>query len=429
VHFYDPVHADIFRAVQAKRARGEHISPVTMKGPLGGHEGLSQLGGTEYLARLAGSVISTGTVAEVAADMVEISARRDVISAAERAIFTARALDEDGGADAAVQGLEADLDWIREGFRRQRASASLSETVDSAIREMIAARDKGPATPTGFADLDHLIGGLFAGDMVLIGGRPSMGKTALAQSMAHRIARRGRSVIFASLEMRGEDLAFRMVSEAAREQGRDIHYQSLRRGNVDDDEARAAMEAAITIQPLPVDVVGPHIRRMPDLSGEISRLARRRRSQGAEIGAVIIDYLGLIQPAQDRWQSDNSRIAAISQSLKGLAHSLAVPLVVISQLNRQVENRDDKRPQMSDLRDSGSLEQDADCILFAYREEYYLQRLMPSPDDMRYPEWLADFEQARGRMDVICAKQRMGPTGTATLACDLATNSIWDMPG
>lgn len=429
-HFYDPVHADILRACLAKRSKGEHVSPVTLKTTLGNHPGLQQLGGAPYLARLVGAVpiVSVGNVRDIALDVVEMAARRDVIRAAEMAITAATSLDEAGGADAALIGLEADIDAIRERIQRRAPSVHMAEALAKAVERMARSIREGPATPTGIAALDRLMGGLYAGDMILLGGRPSMGKTALAQSIARRVAARGRAVVFASLEMQSEDLMIRMLSEALRERGAEVPYLSIRRGAITEDESGLIGERALAMDRLPIEIIESHIRRLPRLEAEISRIVRRWRQRGHEIGAVIVDYLGLIQPADDRWQSDNSRVAHFSASLKGLFSELKVPGIVLSQLNRQVENRDDKRPQMSDLRDSGSLEQDADAILFAYREEYYLERRRPHPDDPKWIDWMADLDRARGRMEVIVAKQRMGAVGTVNLACDLATNSIWDLP-
>lgn len=423
-HFYDPVHADIYRIAWDKHARGEHVSPITMKGPLGDHAGLREIGGTQYLARLADSVIALSAVREYADAVINLYTRREIIGAAERAIEAARTGESP---DGALTSLDGDLDVLRQHTQRRVASVSFGKALSSAMQRMVTARDEGPATPTGLATLDKKLGGLFAGNMILLGGRPGMGKTALAQSLARRIAKRGRAVAFASLEMTSDDLAIRMASEELREKGTRVPYTQARNGWVTDDEAEALMYAARGMERLPIEIIESHVRKLPHLHSEIRRLVTRWRARDMEIGAVFIDYLTLAQPGSDRWQNDNARISHVSQALKGIASELNVPMVVLAQLNRGVESREDKRPQMSDLRDSGSLEQDADAILFCYREEYYHERREPDRNDIdKWADWEAQRQRLKGRMEIIGAKQRMGPAFTVGVGCDLATNSFWD---
>ena len=269
-----------------------------------------------------------------------------------------------------------------------------------------------------------MIGGLYPGDLLYIAGRPSMGKTALAVSMARRVATRGRTVIFATLEMQPEDLAIRMASEALRERGHALSYRDVRQGRIDDCQAETFMRVGLDLEHLPIEIIESHVRRLPHLQSEVCRLGRRARTRGEEIGCVIIDYLGLVEL---NVANDNSRVSQISAALKGMAGEHKVPVVVLAQLNRQVENRDDKRPRLADLRDSGSIEQDADVVIFCYREEYYRERMEPDPRDIeKHSAWQVKMDSCRGKLDLIVAKQRMGPVSTVKLECDLATNSIWD---
>ncbi len=293
------------------------------------------------------------------------------------------------------------------------------------MERMVEARKHGAGTPTGIASLDRMIGGLYPGDLMYIAGRPSMGKTALVVSMARRMAVRGRTIIFSSLEMQSADLAIRMASEALRERGQKIPYRDVRQGRVDDDQAKTFMRTSLDIEGLPIEIIESHVRRLPHLQSEIRRLVRRARTKGQEIGAIVIDYLGLIEL---NVPNDNSRVSQISAALKGMAGEHKVPVVVLAQLNRQVENRDDKRPRLADLRDSGSIEQDADTVIFCYRQEYYEERAEPDKKAVeKHVAWQITMDRCRGKLDLIVAKQRMGPVGTVKLECDLATNSIWDM--
>ncbi|MEE8454612.1 MAG: DnaB-like helicase C-terminal domain-containing protein [Limibaculum sp.] len=429
-HFYEPVHGRIFTQARDWIQAGKLASPVTMKTVLAEDEGLQELGGTDYLARLAGATISVLAAPDYAETVMELYSRREVITAAESAIAIAGGFTEDGGASQAIEHLDGDLDAIRGNTQRRAPSVSFATATTSAMERMVEARNHGAGTPTGIASLDRQIGGLYPGDLLYIAGRPSMGKTALAVSMARRIATRGRTVIFSSLEMQSEDLGIRMASEALRECGHTIAYRDVRQGRVDDYQAETFMRASLDIEHLPIEIIESHVRRLAHLQSEIRRLVRRARTKGQEIGAIFIDYLGLIEL---NVPNDNSWVSQISAALKGMAGEHKVPLVVLAQLNRQVENRDDKRPRLADLRDSGSIEQDADTVIFCYREEYYeertepKERAQPNEDDIKkHAAWEIKMDRCRGKLDLIVAKQRMGPVGTVTLECDLATNSIWD---
>ena len=423
-HFYEPVHGRIFTLARDWVQAGKLASPVTLKPVLADDEGLRELGGTNYLARLAGATISIVSAPDYAETVMELYSRREVIIAAENAITIAGAFDETGGASQAIEHLDGDLDAIRGNTQRRAPSVSFATAMTSAMTRMIEARDHGAGTPTGLASLDRMIGGLYPGDLMYIAGRPSMGKTALAVSMARRMAVRGRTIIFSSLEMQSADLAIRMASEAQRERGQAIAYRDVRQGRVDDYQAETFMRTSRDIEHLPIEIIESHVRRLPHLQSEIRRLVRRARTKGQEIGAIFIDYLGLIEL---NVPNDNSRVSQISAALKGMAGEHKVPVVVLAQLNRQVENRDDKRPRLADLRDSGSIEQDADAVIFCYREEYYEERAEPDEDDVeRHVAWQMKMDRCRGKLDLIVAKQRMGPIGTVKLECDLATNSIWD---
>jgi replicative DNA helicase len=402
-----------------------------LKSVLASDKGLQDLGGTDYLARLAGATISIVSARDYAETVMELYSRREIVTAAENAITIAVAFDETGGASQAIEHLDGNLDAIRGNTQRRAPSVSFGKAMASGLTRMLDAREHGAGTPTGLASLDRMIGGLYPGDLLYIAGRPSMGKTAIAVSMARRIATRGRTVIFSSLEMQSEDLSIRMASEALRERGHTIAYRDVRQGRVDDYQAETFMRTSLDIEGLPIEIIESHVRRLPHLQSEIRRLVRRARTRGEDVGAIFIDYLGLIEL---NVVNDNSRVSQISAALKGMAGEHKVPVVVLAQLNRQVENRDDKRPRLADLRDSGSIEQDADAVIFCYREEYYeeraepKERAQPNKDDIkRHAAWVIKMDRCRGKLDLIVAKQRMGPVGTVTVDCDLSTNSIWDV--
>jgi replicative DNA helicase len=261
--------------------------------------------------------------------------------------------------------------------------------------------------------------------MVVLGGRPSMGKSAVALSIALGAARAGRGVIFASLEMPTAGVALRAITEHLARKGRRVAYRDARLGRLGEAEMRAFCEAAVELEGLPIAMTAPSIRSIDALQSAIRRGARMLEAKGAPLGLVVFDYMQLADaPGRDAVE----RVGAISKALKATAQRFDVPVIALSQLSRQVEQRDDKRPMLSDLRESGQIEQDADVILFCYREEYYLERQRPVEGKKNYAQdlvaWDAAMEAARGKVEIIIAKQRMGGVATVELRADLATNAI-----
>jgi replicative DNA helicase len=271
---------------------------------------------------------------------------------------------------------------------------------------------------TGFADLDQRVGGLQASDLVILAGRPSMGKTALATNIAYHVAKAytadphtgeatdGAVVGFFSLEMSAEQLATRIISEQSQ-----ISSEKIRRGRIDTGDFDRIVEASQELQNLPLFI---------DQTGGISvaqlcaRARRLKRQRG--LGFIIVDYLQLLTGSSRRAQEGRvQEVSEITTGLKALAKELHVPILALSQLSRQVEQRDDKRPQLADLRESGSIEQDADVVMFVFREEYYLERSQPRENTEEHRQWQQDMEAVMGKADVIVGKQRHGPTGTVTL--------------
>lgn len=424
-HFFDPVHARIFQTVAGEIRADRRADPVTLKTLLADDPGLAQLGGTDYLARLAACAISIVAAPDYAHAIRNHATQRALVQAGERLqVAACEAYDEPMNALSAAQ---SDLDAIAEGEMGGAQVRHIDQVLQSAWDRMEEARTAGPGTPTGIASVDAFIGGLYPGDLTYLAGRPGMAKTAFAVSMARRIAERGRAVVFVSLEMASEDLGYRAVSEALMVNSRiSIPYRDMRRGYLRSDEDRKRfLQAAAPISQSPLHVVDASVRSLGAIEGVVRNCIRRYRRDGVDIGAVIIDYLGLIETPDH--PSENVRISRISKAMKGMAMSMHVPMVVLAQLNREVEKRDDKRPKLADLRDSGSLEQDADNVLFCYRDDYYHAMRRPTEDDDRYPEWLAKAEIISGSFELIVGKQRAGPTGMVPLQCDMPTNTFWDV--
>ncbi|MEM9032628.1 MAG: replicative DNA helicase [Pseudomonadota bacterium] len=433
-HFYEPVHARIYSIASARIAKNMRATPVTLKAFLEDDEGLRELGGPSYLARLAGAAISSFAARDYAQIVYDLSVRRQLMSLGQDIAAKAAIVDVDNEPKEQIVEAEQALYKLGEAGQVTQGFQSFLSAVTDAVKVANAAyqRDGGLAgLSTGFVDLDKKLGGLHKSDLLILAGRPSMGKTSLATNIAFNIAKSykrgtlkdgstgavdGGVVGFFSLEMSAEQLATRVLSEAA-----EVPSELLRRGDFNEIDMRRVVEAAKVLEACPLFI--DDTAALP-----ISQLAARARRLKREHGldALFVDYLQLVKPATSK-DSRVNEVSEITQGLKAIAKELDVPVVALSQLSRQVESRDDKRPQLSDLRESGSIEQDADVVMFVYREEYYLEREEPTnPDDLtgdaardaqkKYDAWKNRCAAAGGKAEVIIGKQRHGPIGTVDLS-------------
>ena len=423
-HFFEPVHRRIFEIAAARIHKNALASPVTLKGFLEEDEGLKELGGPAYLARLAGAAISAFAARDYAQMIYDLAVRRALI-----------ALGRDISAKAAKVAVESEpKDQIVEAEQRlyqlseqgttEKGFVSFLKAVTDAVNVANAAyqREGGLAgVSTGLIDLDKKLGGLHPSDLLILAGRPSMGKTSLATNVAFNIAKaykRGRRhdgtegaveggvVGFFSLEMSAEQLAARILSEAA-----EVPSEQIRRGDMTETEFRRFVEAAKALESCPL-----YIDDTPALpiSQVAARCRRLKRTHGLDV--VFVDYLQLLR-GTGRGDNRVLEIGEISMGLKAIAKELNIPVVALSQLSRSVESREDKRPQLSDLRESGSIEQDADVVMFVFREEYYKEREKPGDHDLEgMAKWQEIMERVHGKAEVIIGKQRHGPIGTVELS-------------
>ncbi len=421
-HFYDPVHARIYETAAARISKNNLASPVTLKAFLEDDEGLKELGGPAYLVRLAGAAVSTFAVREYAQMIYDLAIRRDLIRLGKD--ISAKAAKVDVKSEPREQIVEAEQSLYKLAEQGQTESGFVSflKAVTEAVNTANAAyqRDGGMAgVSTGLIDLDAKLGGLHKSDLLILAGRPSMGKTSLATNIAFNIAKAykkglmpdgtegatsGGVVAFYSLEMSAEQLASRILAEAS-----EISSHKIRQGDMDESEFRRFVEAAKTLESCPL-----YIDDTPALpiSQVAARARRLKRTHGLDV--VIVDYLQLL-----RGTSENrvQEIGEISMGLKAIAKELNIPVIALSQLSRQVENRDDKRPQLSDLRESGSIEQDADVVMFVFREEYYVEREKPSEERLdEMAAWQERMARLHAKAEVIVGKQRHGPIGTVELS-------------
>ncbi|KPA22995.1 Replicative DNA helicase [Shimia sp. SK013] len=421
-HFYDPVHARIYEVAAARIAKNNLASPVTLKAFLEDDEGLKELGGPAYLARLAGAAISAFAARDYAQMIYDMAIRRELIGLGDNISTKARKADVKLEPKEQIVEAEQALYKLSEQGQTERGFVSFLKAVTDAVNTANAAyqRDGGLAgISTGLIDLDKKLGGLHPSDLLILAGRPSMGKTSLATNIAFNVAKaykkgikpdgtegtvEGGVVGFYSLEMSAEQLAARILSEAA-----EIPSEQIRKGDMTETEFRRFVEAAKSLEACPLYIDDTPALPIAQLAARARRL---KRTHGLDL--LIIDYLQLCRgTAENRVQE----IGEISMGMKAIAKELNIPVIGLSQLSRTVESRDDKRPQLSDLRESGSIEQDADVVMFVFREEYYVEREKPSDEKLdEMAGWQERMERLHGRAEVILGKQRHGPIGTVDLS-------------
>ena len=422
-HFYDPVHARIYEIAAARIAKNALASPVTIKAFMEDDEGLKELGGPAYLARLAGAAISAFAVRDYAQMIYDLAIRRELIGLGREISEKAARVDVSSEPKEQIVEAEQQLYKLSEQGQVESGFQSFLKAVTDAVNVANAAyqREGGLAgVSTGLIDMDKKLGGLHRSDLLILAGRPSMGKTSLATNIAFNIAKsykRGRTadggegtidggvVGFFSLEMSAEQLAARILSEAS-----EVPSEQIRRGDLTEAEFRRFVDAAKALEACPLYIDDTPALPISQLAARARRL---KRTHGLDV--LIVDYLQLVRPATAK-DSRVNEVSEITQGLKAIAKELDIPVIALSQLSRQVENREDKRPQLSDLRESGSIEQDADVVMFVFREEYYVEREKPSDEKLEeMAAWQDRMEHLHGKAEVIIGKQRHGPTGTVQL--------------
>ncbi|ADO42530.1 replicative DNA helicase [Ketogulonicigenium vulgare] len=423
-HFYDPVHARIFEVAAQRITRNALASPVTLKPFFEEDAGLKELGGTAYLARLAGAAISGFAARDYAQMIYDLSVRRDLIRLGQDISAQAKTFEAETDPKEQIIAAEQRLYKMAEQGNAESGFTSFLSALREAVETANAAyqRDGGLAgLSTGLMDLDKKLGGLHNSDLLILAGRPSMGKTSLATNIAFNVAKayqrgirhdgsegavNGGVVGFYSLEMSAEQLAARILSEAA-----EIPSEQIRRGDMTEAEFRRFVEAAKQLESCPLYIDDTPALPISQLAARARRL---KRTHGLDV--LFVDYLQLVRPASAK-DSRVNEVSEITQGLKAIAKELNVPVIALSQLSRQVESREDKRPQLSDLRESGSIEQDADVVMFVFREEYYKEREKPGDHEMdKMAKWQEDMDRLHGRAEVIIGKQRHGPIGSVDLS-------------
>ncbi|MEO0393893.1 MAG: replicative DNA helicase [Pseudomonadota bacterium] len=424
-YFYVPAHGRIFGAIQRLIQNGQVADPRTLRLFFDEDEDLSEAGGGRYLADIAANGITSGAVVDYANAIADLYLRRRLIELGHDMAHTASRASLESDAKEQLAEAESHLFNLATAGDTDRGSVALVDALQIAIDAAEKAYQHGSGitgVTTGFKSLDAKLGGMHRSDLIILAGRPSMGKTALATNIAFRSARacdrsngdEGAAVLMFSLEMSADQLAGRILADVTR-----IPSDKIRRGELREQDLPAFIEASRDLQN-----TGLYIDDTPALSIGQVRQRARRLARTKNIGMVVIDYLQLLRGSSASSDNRVQEISEITRGLKALAKELHIPVLALSQLSRAVEQREDKRPQLADLRESGSIEQDADVVMFVYRESYYLERAEPAqrPDETqeryneRFANWSDRAQTMEGKAEAIVAKQRHGPIGSVLLS-------------
>jgi replicative DNA helicase len=435
-HFFDAVHQRIYTICDRIIRAGKVATPITLKTFMESETKIGEMTVPQYLARLAAEATTVINAADFGRMIYDLALRRHLITIGEDMVNVAYDSPVDLPPTEQIETVENQLYKLAETGKYDKGFEAFADALKNAMDMVNRAYMRSghlSGISTGLSEMDKWLGGLQPSDLLILAGRPGMGKTALATNIAFNVAKdhrfetaedgsqrtaNGGIVAFFSLEMSAEQLAARIISEQT-----GISSDRMRKGIITEDEFATLVAATQEVQraPLYIDDTGGLT------IGQLAARARRlKRQKGLDL--LVVDYLQLLSGSGKR-ASDNrvQEITEITTGLKALAKELEVPVLALSQLSRQVESRDDKRPQLSDLRESGSIEQDADVVLFVYREEYYLKNKEPKPGTEEYLTWQDQMNEAHGKAEVIIGKQRHGPTGNLRLQFDREVTRFSDL--
>jgi len=434
-HFFEPFHQRLFEAIETHIRKGQLAEPILLAEQFARDPAFEELGGVRYLADLVDRAPPAANAPDYARAVYDLALRRDLIRIGGEIAQQATQGDPELSARDQIEAAEQQLYALAETGGISQGFVTFADALHGAVTLAAEAHSRDGALAglsTGLIDLDSKIGGMHPSDLVILAARPSMGKSTLAVNIGFDVARnyawepqpdgskktvRGGVVAFFSLEMSAEQLALRMLSEVSGVSG-----DRLRKGEIDASEFGRIRDAALEIQDAPFYI--------DDTGGiTLAKLAARARRLKRMVGLdlLIIDYLQLITMGGSKSDNRVQEVSAITMGLKALAKELHVPVIALSQLSRQVESREDKRPQLSDLRESGSIEQDADMVMFIYRESYYLSRAEPREGTEEHFRWQEQMDQVRGVAEVIIGKQRHGPIGTVRLSFNEDTTKFGNL--
>ena len=425
--FFDPIHRKIYEVIENLNNKGMIANPITLKNYFEKDAGLSEVGGVEYLVKLTRFSSSIKQAIDYAKIVHEMYVKRELIFISDGISDQAKDDQIEKTGENMIEDAEKSLFDLAERGNFSQTFLKFNQAIDQTIEMATLAMksDQGiVGVPTGLTDLDEKLGGLHRSDLVIIAGRPSMGKTALATNISYYAAKSMQennekgSVAFFSLEMSSEQLSTRILSEQAR-----ISSHEIRTGKATEETLNRYIETSRNIYDLPL-----YIDETPAIAiSTLSNRARRiKRLFGLKL--IVVDYIQLMRTNSNRMDGRVQEISEITQGLKALAKELNVPVVALSQLSRAVEQRDDKKPQLSDLRESGSIEQDADVVVFVYREQYYLEKKEPKQGSIEHAEWQSKMSDIHGHAELIVGKHRHGSTGVVHVEFEGMFTKFNDLP-
>ena len=429
-HFYEPIHQRIFEAICKLIEKGLIASPLVLKNQFDQDPALVELGGAKYLMQLAKTTLQIHDAKELAHHIRDLATRRTLINIGEEIVNTAFKHEIETTANDQIEIAESQLFTLAEQGDVGKAFVDIASPVDNALAQAQAAMKSGKTivgVSSGFSDMDNMTGGLINSDLIILAGRPSMGKTAFAMNLAANAAHyilndkdeeKGTVGVF-SLEMSAEQLAMRLLS-----MGTGISSSRIRRGDLTEEEFTKLIKRSKEVKELRL-----HIDDTPALTISAVRTRARRLKRRYNMRLLVIDYLQLLRGVSKKAAENRvNEISEITQGLKAIAKELNIPVIALSQLSRAVEQREDKRPQLSDLRESGSIEQDADIVMFIYRDEYYLMRKQPPESNVdEHAKWQQQMEEVQNITEILISKHRNGPIGKVKLRFDNGTTTFTNL--
>lgn len=402
--FYLPVHQRMFEVILRERSKGKTVTPVTIKSFFGDDDDIREMGGIAYLARLTGCSVPLGYKENVE-QIINLAHRRTLLAGLQAGI--ASLFDPDAEIPDIVSSVDKALQLDKNDDVTEISGSQCIARLISTYGEEYAG-----VTCDRIPSIDKLLGPLRPKELIVVAGRPGMGKTAVALSYTIGAARRGHAVCFISLEMSGEQLGARMAADLIFNEADGIPFNRIRDGRLSTDELHRVTDAAGRLSTYPLRVIDTGGLKLGRLRQIVRRQKRIFEASGRKLELVVVDYLQLLRT--DTRMNEYEAISEISRTLKEIAKQEDLTVLALAQLSREVEKRPDKRPNLSDLRGSGQIEQDADTVMFLLRQEYYHEQNKPDDNSVEFPGWQATHEKFKGEIEFICAKRRNGRIGTAT---------------
>ena len=431
-HFYEPLYGRLFAAIVDIVAEGGTATPITLRPRFANDPSMEELGGVRHLAMLTGSGAALIGYVQFAQQIRELADLRRMVAVMEAGIEQARDTGKEINPRAVMENVTSGLTEAAVNYQRAvpRSAADMIRKARARAAEIRGGASRG-ATCVSLPDVNALLGPLQPKTLTVIGGRPSMGKSVLAQSLAWGYAAGGTPTALISLEMAEEALAMRLTSDLTHALDEPIPLRDLQEGKISEDADRVLDWAERAIEHMPLDLISPDRGSISEIEAHIARLVEKWKRRGKKLGVVFVDYLQIIAAGKS-FNNPRERIDFLSERLLGIAKRYELAIVVLSQLSRSVEMREGARPQLSDLKESGRIEEDADNVILVWRQEYYLERDKKQEGDKGYEDWMVEYERSRNRVDLIAPKVRQGEVGVKRVkwfgANQAIRGSSWEEP-